>query len=910
MTSNDSKLIIQTKFCIPRLTLDIVSRQRLLTMMDGSLEVPLTLVSAPAGYGKSVLVSQWFYQQTRKTIWLSLDAGDSDLRQFLLYLSADIEKEFPGSCTELRELVSLPELPSVGVLADHLSNELHALEGPCSIALDDYHLLEQSSPVHALIERILEYPPLRVHFVLITRHDPPLRLTRLRALNQMHEIRLQDLRFTHTEISELVASCAGYTASENAITHLQQEVEGWAVGLRLVLLVLRKNPNPDEFLISLHGGIPQIQEFLVNEVLTGLSPLQREYLLKSSVFDRFNGKLIEYVCNSGLQGVVTAELTGSDFIRYLQQQNLFIISLDPIDQWFRFHHLFQALLQNQLSRSFPAQELSELHLQASQWFEANEYIDEAIVHALKAGDELSAARILERHLYQELETGNWYEIGRWLALIPREVTEQRLTLVLAHAWAATFRQDIEKVAELSEIAHSLLIDEEDKSGPAAELDFFDGYLLFWEGNHDECIALLERAQRGIEKHKAILIAEADLHLAIARYMNGQGDIGIRKLNEQIRKFGNIHLSRRIGALAFIRMLSADLNGLIADTHRMRALGSHMPSPVVDAWRCYFEACADLHSLKLESALKNLGIILSRPHILDTRAAIDAFASAALAQQLLGLEDKATETITRMMSYLSDLNDPASMILGESCQARIHLLQGNLEPAIWWAKSFSETPGPFDLFIWVEVAAFTRVRALLADGTVESLAMAQDSIVETRAICEKNHFTNQLVEVAVLESLLLAKTGKKEAALQSLKLAVGLAKPGGWIRPFIECGPDMAGLVESLHAQGENRQYIGHILHTFSSLGAAGQNDLQANNKTIPATGIPEPGGTLEELTNRELDILELLAQRLQNKEIASCLSISPQTVNTHLKHIYQKLGISTRRQAVARAMKTGVLPPA
>jgi LuxR family maltose regulon positive regulatory protein len=832
------------------------------------------------------------------------------LRQFLLYLFAGIEKEFPGSCTELRELISQPELPPARVLASHLLNELDALEGPCSIALDDYHLLHQSSPVHALMETILEHPPIQVHLVLIARREPPLRLTRLRALNQMRDIRLQDLRFTHAEIAELVASCTSHSVSEKALAHLQQEIEGWAAGLRLILLVLPQSPNPDEFLISLRGGIPQIQEYLLNEVLVALSTEQREYLLKSSVLERFNGELIESVCEPGLQGVETAQWTGSDFIRFSQQQNLFIISLDPLGRWFRFHHLFQFLLQKQLSRSVPAQQLSELHLRASQWFEANEYIDEAIVHTLKAGDELSAARIVERHCYAELETGNWYVVGRWLALIPLEITEQRLNLVLAQAWAATFNQDIEKVAELCEIAHSLVIDAEDNSGAAAEIDFFDGYLLFFEGNHDECIALLERAQRGIEKHKAILLAETDLHLALARYMNGQGDIGVRMINEQIRKLGNIHLSRRVGTLAFIRMLSADLGELMVEARRMRAMDPHIPSPVVDAWSHYFEACADLHSLRLESALNHFGIILSRPHTTDRVAVTDAFASAALAQQLLGLEDKATETITRMMSYLSDSNDPASRTLGESCQARIHLLQGNLEPAIRWARSFSEAPGLFDLFLWVEVPALTRVRALLAEGSVESLAMAQDSIVEIRAVCEQYHFTAQLIEVAVLETLLLATSGKKKAALQSLKLTVDLAEPGGWVRPFIECGPDMAGLIESLHAQGENRRYIGHLLQAFSSLGTASQNDFQADNKTIPATATPEPGGMPEELTNRELDILELLSQRLQNKEIARSLSIAPQTVNSHLKHIYQKLGVSTRRQAVARAIKTGLLPPA
>lgn len=263
MTSRESlQPIIQTKFCIPHLTPDIIPRQRLLSLLDKSVEIQLTLVSAPAGYGKSVLVSQWLDQQPHKTIWLSLDAGDSDLRQFLSYLVEDIIKEFPGSCARILELIKAPESPPVTVLANHLLNELHAIGEPCLIAFDDYHLLNQSSQIHTLMETLLQHPLEHVHIILITRRDPSLNLTRLRALNQMLDIRMQDLRFTQPEISDMLSSSTGYAASDEALTHLQQEVEGWAVGLRLIALVLRQVQDPDKFLLTLQFLEPSIQQFL------------------------------------------------------------------------------------------------------------------------------------------------------------------------------------------------------------------------------------------------------------------------------------------------------------------------------------------------------------------------------------------------------------------------------------------------------------------------------------------------------------------------------------------------------------------------------------------------------------------------------------------------------------------------
>ncbi|MGB5327697.1 MAG: hypothetical protein WBO58_05695, partial [Gammaproteobacteria bacterium] len=531
-----------------------------------------------------------------------------------------------------------------------------------------------------------------------------MRLTRLRALNQLLEIRIKDLRFLQPEVSELLFSATGHKVNDEAVTHLQQEIEGWAVGLRLVSLGMRHSKTPSEFLLSLRGGIPQIQEYLLIEVLSGLPDAVRDCMLKISVLNRFCADLAEFACNAGKNALAQTDASGSDTVLQLRTQNLFVIPLDLQEYWFRYHHLFQELLQRELSASMAEDEIAEIHMRACLWFETHGYIDEAIEHALKAGDPLFAARIVERHCYQEIEADRNYVVGRWLASIPKDITRQSLALVLAHTWVAMFGNQLEQVAALTGDAEALLKAEDTHTGLAGEVDFFRGYLLFWEGVTGESMRLLERAQQSIDSHKNMIIAEADLHLALARYVDGQGKFALQALNEQIAKFGGVQLSRRLAALAFVRMLSADLPGFVVDAQRMRAFDKKMRNPLVDSWSFYFEGCADIHWFNLEKALIGFSMVVEEPHIVDVRPAIDAFAGLALTQQFLGQPDKATETIEKLRVFVSESGDPAYQIVVNSCQARINLLQGNPESAIQWAGSFHDTPGLFDLFLWLEVPA--------------------------------------------------------------------------------------------------------------------------------------------------------------------------------------------------------------
>ena len=289
--------ILHTKLHPPQLQTDLVNRDRLIRVVNSAQGVPLTLVSAPAGYGKSVLAAQWVEKLDSRTAWLSLDASDNELRVFLQYFLAAVDTVSPGTCDATREILAAGSLPPVPVVTGYLLNDLNGM-APCAIVLDDYHRIEPLSPVHELMLRMLEHPPAQFRLIVLTRQDPPFDMTSLRAGHRVHEVRLQDLRFTEHETSEFLRRTADLTASNEALAHLQRNVEGWAVGLRLVSLALRHVHDTDAFLKRLPRDLAVIQDYLLQEVLGAQVAEIRDRMLASSILDRFCAGVLDAVCES------------------------------------------------------------------------------------------------------------------------------------------------------------------------------------------------------------------------------------------------------------------------------------------------------------------------------------------------------------------------------------------------------------------------------------------------------------------------------------------------------------------------------------------------------------------------------------------------------------------------------------
>ncbi len=539
------------------------------------------------------------------------------------------------------------------------------------------------------------------------------------------------------------------------------------------------------------------------------------------------------------------------------------------------------------------------------WFETGGLIDEAVKHALAAEDPERAAYLVERHRRAELDTDRWYVIERWVDLLPEDLVQQRPGLLLARAWVALHRFQLVELPPLLEKTSPLLANEESLLG---ELQTLSGSLHFFLGDGERSVQLCEEASRHLAGERRLIRGHLEMFLNLARSMLGEHDLALRALEDRIREAGSsesIYVSRLIAGIAFISQTAGDLDRVKIEARRLRSVAGTSGIAYTEAIGTYIEAWADLQVFDLEQASRNFADAARQRYILHRRSAIDALAGQALTQQLMERPDESEEALERLQDFALDLRDPVLLPVASSCRARLALLRGDETSAVTWARSAHEAPAPMELYIWLEVPAITRARVLIAAGTRTSLNQAIDLLRAVRQIAEPRHFTNQTIETAVLLSLAFEKQGHNDKGLQALRESIKLAAPHGWARPFVEAGPTMAEMLDRQPQLGEEADFIQRVLAAF-----------QSRPVTAPATAplaqqgalsVGSSSATPDQLTNRELDVLELLAERLQNKEIASRLCVSTHTVSYHLKSIYGKLGAGNRRQAVAAAIQNGLL---
>ncbi|MEE4602416.1 MAG: LuxR C-terminal-related transcriptional regulator, partial [Desulfobacteraceae bacterium] len=392
------------------------------------------------------------------------------------------------------------------------------------------------------------------------------------------------------------------------------------------------------------------------------------------------------------------------------------------------------------------------------------------------------------------------------------------------------------------------------------------------------------------------------------------ELAVTALEDRIRgtaKQKGVYLAKLIGALVLIHLLSGDLAYALAAVKRFRIVAAMNRLQNHRAWSDYFEGYAHLQTNEFDMASHHFSRALERRYILETRAVLDAFSGLALAQQLMQQSDNVQETEDQLQRFANELNDPMTLAVADSCAARLSVLRGNPSPAESWTRSLTEEPAPESLFMWLEAPLITQARCFIAEGSKRSLKAATESLRNLRQQCEEWRFAGQTIEIAALQALALERQGRADKAMDALKDVLALAKPGGWIRPFVEAGPPMVDLLMRLRKQNVSVDHLNRILAAFPDTESipplpdlrSSNDDLQFESKAVDQI----QNSLVEPLTNRELDVLELLAQRLQNKEIAEKLFVSPATIKSHLESIYQKLNVSNRREAVEKAKKIGIL---
>jgi LuxR family maltose regulon positive regulatory protein len=752
--------ILRTKFHRPPAPGDYVHRARLSEYLDQQLERPLTLVSAPAGYGKSTLVSCWLDSCDRPNTWISLDENDNDLRQFLSYFIAAVKTIFPNAVSATSTLVYAPTLPPLSTLVGTLANELDAIEQDFILVLDDIHCIQEQS-VHHFLKDLLRHPPQPMHLVLIGRRDPSLSIAALRARSQLVEIRLQDLRFTAGETAAYLQQIMKKQITDDLAVAWTEKTEGWVTGLRLAGLSIQHRGEfktiPPEF----KGGTQYVMEYLFNEVLSNQSSGIRDFLLTTSILDRFCAPLSDAMIATGVE-LGDTQNDAWQIITQLKKENLFLIVLDAEGQWFRYHHLFQYLLKKQLQRNYSAGDINTLHSKASEWFESQGLITESIKHALAAEDHVRTAEIVERHRHDEFDADRWYVVERWLAMLPAKVKRQRPSILMTDGWVAYCRLQLERISVLIQQCEAADGDRTLETEQAGELEFFRGSIAYWTGEAEKSRRHLEEALSRLGSKERYVESETELALGLARCMIGDKELAVTALEDRIRGAATqegVYSAKLIGGLVLIHLLSGDLAYALAEAKRFRRVAAINRLQNHKAWSDYLEGCAHLQTNELDVASRHFSRALERRYILETRAVLDAFSGLALAQQLMQQSDNAQETEDQLQRFADELNDPMTLAVADSCAARLSVLRGNPSPAESWTRSLTEGPAPESLFMWLEAPLITQARCFIAEGSKRSLKAATESLRNLNQQCVEWRFTCQIIEIAVLQALALKKRGR-------------------------------------------------------------------------------------------------------------------------------------------------------
>jgi LuxR family maltose regulon positive regulatory protein len=905
---------ISSKLNRPTVVENHILRSHLIAKLDHSLQRPLTMVSAPAGYGKTMLVSSWLEASTRPSAWVSLDKDDNDLRVFLSYLLTAIQSchgtGFSDVGRQTLAMVNASTLASVSTLVGSLISEIDRVEQSFVLSLDDFHLIKDKS-VLDFISKLLHHPPQSLHLVLISRRDPYLPISMLRAKRLMTEIRTQDLRFNKMEIKELLTQMLGTQVDAPTVAALLEKTEGWVSGLILAVISLRNHGRLDPALLEPQVNAQYVMEYLFTEVFARQPSEIIRYMMSSAILDRFCGPLCEAACVQDPEES-TREISGWEFIAWLKKENLFLIPLDTENRWFSYHHLFQRLLFNQLIRHHGAEIINELHAKASAWYAENGLIEEALKHALAGGHPETAAQLIAKHGFDLSNDEQWPRLDRWLSMLSGEVIDQNPELLVLNSWLHVIYYRYTELVSCLSKAETLLASRSD-------IEYVIGHinaLRTWQHNIDvngerslTCARLaFEKLPR---KHRwARMLTFLDQ--AAAYQMLGDRENALATLAEAIRdpdlkdgmSQGFLHATP-----CFIYWMDADLTAMLQTAAHSLKVAEDFQTHTAIAHGLYYMGIAHYERNELPAAEEKLSILVKKPYDQHSLNFAHGAFALALVHQARGQTDAANQVGESVVSYGLDANHPILLNMGRAFQAELAYRQGRIAEASSWAEQF--VAKPFIIMHRFYVPQLTLARVLLAQNTADSREKAADLLKQLYDFVTFSHNRRFQIDVLALQALFYDFQGEEQDALKSLTNALQIAEPGGFIRPFVDLGSTMADLLKRLHRKRVARDYIEKILAAFEQEDEQGVLSDAADQTTAsarqPQRPSPPSQPLIEPLTNRELDVLELLAQRLSNQEIAEKMFVSIPTVKTHLQNIYGKLGVSKRREAVEKAKNLGIL---
>ncbi|MCJ7660894.1 MAG: LuxR C-terminal-related transcriptional regulator, partial [Anaerolineales bacterium] len=896
------------KLYIPPPRPDLVPRPRLTERLEAGTRGKLTLVSAPAGYGKSTLVSEWVARSNVPVAWLSLDASDNDLARFFSYLIAALQGINPYIGVDIQSIREVGTDHPIENLLAALVNAITTSTPPFVMVLDDYHNIHELK-VHQALDFLLDHLPPGMHMLIISRTIPPMPLGRLRVQRELSEIREVDLRFSFNETTSFLNDMMGLALSPEEVQKLEARTEGWIAGLQLAVLALQDRQDKGDLITAFSGSHSHLIEYLVQEVMSRLPEEVSTFLLYTSLMEKFNAPL----CNALMQGT-----NGREMLNHLEKANLFLNPLDDQRNWYRYHHLFADFLRQRIRGEQP-EIVPILFARASQWYETQGLVDEAIEYALLGDDFVGATQLLDGIAETLLFNAEINQFISWAYRLPKKVRAQFPRLCIYFAWSLQFEYQLEAAESMLALAEAHLADpgELPKSFPASQItghaNAIRAYIAGQRGDFEEAVAVSLLAYKVLPdletRQVDILRGILALHLGTMYNFLGQMESAHHYL--EIALPLNQKAGTRYPILACLQY-QMNVDFTCGALHRAGANGEkglHW----IDEWS-HVEGQKRRPARMLAQLRVEMGKLHYEWNNLDQaarywRKSIEYFEfveSYHRVSHYLNLVDlhQAMGDVEKALGYLGKVKrmrlpgkfsitvkhfDPQivarNLLLSQSRPDRTDLFA----EAVQWAESSGLKPD--DEFRYEqEYEYLTLARVLTAQNKAEQAVPLLDRLISSAEGAGRN---GQLIAYLSLQAVAHYTLNDTDTALKILSRALELGEPQGYLRTFVDLGSPMRDLLRIAAQQRIAPGYIGKLLAAFPT-------------KAVQPTQ-QEIRELIEPLNEREMTILRYMAGKPSNQEIAEELHLSVNTVKWYARSIYDKLGVGNRRAAVIRARELGIL---
>lgn len=943
MERQQADTLIRTKLHKPFTRLELVPRPRLQARMAEGLRRPLTLITAPAGFGKTTLVASYVAACGMPVAWLSLDRDDNGARRFLKYLVAALQEAAPAIGSEAAHLLAATrEVPLEAILAS-LVNDLDAAGEEKVLVLDDYQFISNQA-VHEKVALLLEHCPTTFHLVIATRSDPPLPLARLRARGQTVELRAAELGFTEQEAAQFLNEVMDLGLDAASVAALKERTEGWIAGLQMAALALQGTLSLHDgqdiagFIAGFSGTNRYILDYLLEEVLVSQPPEIQQFLLHTSILERLAAPLCDALIAArdvGEPGTLSesGRSASQSTLEYLERANLFLVPLDHERIWYRYHHLFADLLRTQLKRSIGTEGVAHLHVRASEWHAQNGSILEAINHASAASDEERVERFIEQNYIDLVNQGEQAELRYWTGRLSPELVVRRPWLCLYSAYSHSWFGELDKADRLLEVAEKR-IQSVDSAPEARSLQGFLAYVksrvTAMRGDVERAIALCLQACDDVPAGNLALQLDTRITLGYVYFMAGDYDNASHSLQEVIRSgMAAGAVLNTVAASCVLARLYAIQGKLRQSYDTYQAAAQSIPGSSeqhLGARALVNVGMADLlcEWNDLEAALAHVQEGLAQLPFWDKAddwvLAYVTLARIHLARANLGEATEAAEKAAQIVQTRGVFSEAHQVV--EMTQVNLWQAHGDWQAASRWAASREERWQSDDRFRFEdEVAHIARARVYLTlNKPTEALALLSQVQVAARSAGRMG----RVIEILALEALARQALGASRQALLALTTALALAEPEGYVRALVDGGEPMQRLLARWLAQsqvegpgdagaGRLRAYAGHLLSHFAGPSAAAAPQDKAPRAGGPPAGhvvspVEPSAALIEPLSERELEVLRLMALGWTNQEIARQLVVARGTVKAHAASIYRKLDVANRTEAAARARQMGILP--